>query len=126
MSRSRQQGMALLAVLLLVAVMTVLIVAMLDDVRFGQRRTGNSAAIAQARHVVLVLFDGLGNRQLDTLIPGGAIVHSRRTALRSASKTKKPPPEATMGRQPARWVWTAKSISFIVTKESIRSSIDHS
>ena len=39
MSRSRQQGMALLAVLLLVAVMTVLIVAMLDDVRFGQRRT---------------------------------------------------------------------------------------
>ena len=36
MSRSRQQGMALLAVLLLVAVMTVLIVAMLDDVRFGQ------------------------------------------------------------------------------------------
>lgn len=42
-----------------------------------------AAAIAQARHVVLVLFDGLGNRQLDTLIPGGAIVHSRRTALRS-------------------------------------------
>ena len=53
MSRSRQQGMALLAVLLLVAVMTVLIVAMLDDVRFGQRRTGNSAAIAQAQRYAL-------------------------------------------------------------------------
>lgn len=41
------------------------------------------AAIAQARHVVLVLFDGLGNRQLDTLIPDGAVAHCRRTALRS-------------------------------------------
>lgn len=41
------------------------------------------AAIAQARHVVLMLFDGLGNRQVDTLIPGGAVAHCRSTALRS-------------------------------------------
>jgi len=42
-----------------------------------------AAAIAQARHVVLVLFDGLGNRQIDTLIPDGAVAHCRRSALRS-------------------------------------------
>lgn len=53
MNRRSQGGMALLAVLLLVAVMTLLIVAMLDDVRFGLRRTGNTSAIAQAQRYAL-------------------------------------------------------------------------
>lgn len=42
-----------------------------------------ASAIATARHVVLVLFDGLGNRQVDTLIPDGAVARCRSTALRS-------------------------------------------
>ncbi|MDC7805691.1 type II secretion system minor pseudopilin GspK [Luteimonas sp BLCC-B24] len=49
----RQRGMALLSVLLLTAVMTVLAVAMLDDIRFGLRRTGNAASIAQAQRYAL-------------------------------------------------------------------------
>lgn len=42
-----------------------------------------ASAIATARHVVLVLFDGLGNRQVDTLIPDGAVARCRSAALRS-------------------------------------------
>ena len=49
MSARRQRGVALLTVLLLVAVMAVLVVAMLDDIRFGLRRAGNAQAVAQAR-----------------------------------------------------------------------------
>ncbi|MGB3392574.1 MAG: type II secretion system minor pseudopilin GspK [Stenotrophomonas sp.] len=45
--------MALLAVLLLAAVMSVLAMAMLDDIRFGQRRAGNAQAIAQAQRYAL-------------------------------------------------------------------------
>ncbi|TDK28685.1 general secretion pathway protein GspK [Luteimonas aestuarii] len=41
--------MALLTVLLLAMVMSVLVVAMLDDVRFGLRRSANASDIAQAR-----------------------------------------------------------------------------
>lgn len=40
-------------------------------------------AIADSRHVVLLLFDGLGDRQVRTLIPGGAIADCRGGALRS-------------------------------------------
>ena len=43
------RGMALLTVLLLVAVMAVLAIAMLDAVRFGQRRSGNAQAMARAQ-----------------------------------------------------------------------------
>ena len=45
----RQRGVALLTVLLLVAVMTVLVMGVLDDIRFGLRRAGNAQAIAQAQ-----------------------------------------------------------------------------
>ena len=44
-----QRGVALLTVLLLVAVMTVLVTVMLDDIRFALRRAGNAQALAQAR-----------------------------------------------------------------------------
>ena len=50
---TRQSGAALLTVLLLVAVMTVLLVAVLDDIRFGLRRTGNAQALAQAQWYAL-------------------------------------------------------------------------
>lgn len=50
---SRQAGAALLTVLLLVAVMTVLLVAVMDDIRFGLRRTGNAQALAQAQWYAL-------------------------------------------------------------------------
>src|SRR5690606_814929 len=48
-STRRQRGVALLTVLLLVAVMAVLVVAMLDDIRFALRRAGNAQAVAQAQ-----------------------------------------------------------------------------
>lgn len=51
--RPRQSGAALLTVLLLVAVMSVLLVAVMDDIRFGLRRTGNAAALAQAQWYAL-------------------------------------------------------------------------
>lgn len=53
MSGARERGAALLTVLLLVAVMTVLLVAVLDDIRFGLRRTGNAQALAQAQWYAL-------------------------------------------------------------------------
>ena len=49
----RARGAALLTVLLLVAVMTVLLVSVLDDIRFGLRRTGNAQALAQAQWYAL-------------------------------------------------------------------------
>lgn len=49
MSARRQRGLALLTVLLLVAVMAVLVMAMLDDIRFSLRRAGNAQAVAQAQ-----------------------------------------------------------------------------
>ena len=52
MSR-RQSGVALLTVLLLVAVMSVLLVALLDDIRFGLRRAGNAHAQSQAQWYAL-------------------------------------------------------------------------
>jgi general secretion pathway protein K len=47
--RPERAGMALLTVLLLVAVMAVVAVAVLDDVRFSVRRTTNAEAGAQAQ-----------------------------------------------------------------------------
>jgi general secretion pathway protein K len=44
---------ALLTVLLLVAVMTVLVIAVLDDIRFGLRRAGNAQTVAQAQWYAL-------------------------------------------------------------------------
>ena len=48
-----QAGAALLTVLLLVAVMSVLLVGVLDDIRFGLRRTGNAQAMTQAQWYAL-------------------------------------------------------------------------
>ncbi|MBB3812527.1 general secretion pathway protein K [Xanthomonas arboricola] len=52
-ARRQQRGVALLTVLLLVAVMTLLMVAVLDDLRFGLRRTGNGEAMTQAQWYAL-------------------------------------------------------------------------
>lgn len=46
---NRQSGVALLTVLLLVAVMSVLVMSMLDDIRFGLRRASNAQSMAQAQ-----------------------------------------------------------------------------
>jgi general secretion pathway protein K len=48
-SRARREGMALLTVLLLVAVMSVIAVAVLDDVRFSVHRAVNAETGSQAR-----------------------------------------------------------------------------
>lgn len=45
----RRRGVALLTVLLLVAVMSAMAVSILDEIRFGLRRTGVAQEIAQAR-----------------------------------------------------------------------------
>lgn len=49
MTRRRHDGVALLTVLLLAAVMSALLVVLLDDIRFGVRRSGNTRAMEQAR-----------------------------------------------------------------------------
>ncbi|MEH6664946.1 MAG: type II secretion system minor pseudopilin GspK, partial [Brevundimonas sp.] len=48
-ARREREGMALLTVLLLVAVMAALSVVMLDDIRFSVRRATNASAMGQAR-----------------------------------------------------------------------------
>lgn len=50
---AHERGVALLSVLLLVAVMAVLAVAILDDVRFGLRRNANARSGAQAQWYAL-------------------------------------------------------------------------
>lgn len=55
---SRQRGVALLTVLLLAAVMSALLVVVLDDIRFGLRRGSNTQALEQAR------WHALGAEQL--------------------------------------------------------------
>ncbi|MFP7722889.1 type II secretion system minor pseudopilin GspK [Lysobacter sp. A3-1-A15] len=62
----RQRGVALLTVLLLVAVMTALVVAVLDDIRFGLRRTANAQAVAQAQRYALGA-ETLARLQIDRL-----------------------------------------------------------
>lgn len=54
----RERGVALLTVLLLVAVMSVVAVAVLDDVRFGLRRAANARGVGQAQ------WYGLGAEEL--------------------------------------------------------------
>lgn len=58
MSPAHQRGIALLTVLLLAAVMSALLVVVLDDIRFGLRRGGNTRAMEQAR------WHALGAEQL--------------------------------------------------------------
>jgi general secretion pathway protein K len=53
MTRKREEGAALLTVLLLVAVMSALAVGVLDDIRFGLRRTANAETVGQAQWYAL-------------------------------------------------------------------------
>ena len=53
MIRKREEGAALLTVLLLVAVMSALAVGVLDDIRFGLRRTANAETVGQAQWYAL-------------------------------------------------------------------------
>ncbi len=53
MKKKEQKGVALLTVLLLVAVMSVLVMSVLDDIRFGLRRASNAQAMAQAQWYAL-------------------------------------------------------------------------
>ncbi|MFY8139424.1 MAG: type II secretion system minor pseudopilin GspK, partial [Caulobacter sp.] len=49
MRRADENGAALLTVLLLVAVMSVIAVGVLDDIRFGVHRTANATGRNQAQ-----------------------------------------------------------------------------
>ena len=62
----RQSGVALLTVLLLVAVMSVLVMSVLDDIRFGLRRASNAQSMAQAQWYALGA-ETLAMAQIDKL-----------------------------------------------------------
>jgi general secretion pathway protein K len=53
MRRADEKGVALLTVLLLVAVMSVIAVGVLDDIRFGVRRAANARGVGQAQWYAL-------------------------------------------------------------------------
>jgi len=61
-----REGMALLTVLLLVAVMAAVAVLVLDDIRFSVRRTMNAETQSQA-HWYAAGAEGLARRQIDRL-----------------------------------------------------------
>ncbi len=65
--RGSREGMALLTVLLLVAVMAVVAVAILDDVRFSVRRTTNAETQAQAQWYAAGA-ESLARRQIADLV----------------------------------------------------------
>ena len=51
--RPHEEGVALMTVLLLVAVMSTLAVGILDDIRFSLRRTENARNVGQAQWYAL-------------------------------------------------------------------------
>lgn len=61
-----ERGVALLTVLLLVAVMSTLAVAVLDDIRFALRRAANGATVTQAQWYALGA-EGLARHQIEAL-----------------------------------------------------------
>ena len=69
--RASREGMALLTVLLLVAVMAVVAVDILDDVRFSVRRTTNAETQAQAQWYAAGA-ESLARRQIADLIKADA------------------------------------------------------
>lgn len=71
-ARRRESGMALLTVLLLAMVMSLLVVAMLDDIRFGLRRTANAEHVAQARWHALGV-ESLARQRIAELSRGDGI-----------------------------------------------------
>lgn len=79
LSRADRRGMALLIVLLLVAVMAVIAVAVLDDVRFGLRRGANVQGVSQGQWYALGA-ESLARRQIRRLAQDDA----ERTPLQPA------------------------------------------
>ena len=53
-------------------------------------------ALAEARTVVLLVLDGLGSRQIESLIPGGALSQSAAAALRSVFPSSTAPALTTL------------------------------
>ncbi|MFN3573003.1 MAG: type II secretion system minor pseudopilin GspK [Phenylobacterium sp.] len=62
-----ERGVALLTVLLLVAVLATLAAVVLDDIRFGLRRTANAQAVGQARWYALGA-EALAREQVERLL----------------------------------------------------------
>jgi general secretion pathway protein K len=65
--KTSERGVALLTVLLLVAVLATLAAVVLDDIRFGLRRTANAEAVGQGRWYALGA-ETLAARQVETLL----------------------------------------------------------
>lgn len=63
----QERGVALLTVLLLVAVLATLAAVVLDDIRFGLRRTANAQAVGQGRWYALGA-ESLAARQVEALL----------------------------------------------------------
>lgn len=100
MRRARhEQGMALLTVLLMVAVMSVLAVAALDDIRFGLRRTANATEIGQAQ------WYAIGAEEL------------ARTQIRRLSA-------ANAGRLTAAGGWNGRTFQFPIEGGLIRARVE--
>ncbi len=81
-----ERGMALPPVMLLVAMMSAIAVSVVDDLRFGLRRSGNAAAIAQARWYAIgaETFAGVQLRRIAaldserTIVTGGWLEREQR------------------------------------------------
>ncbi len=67
-----EQGIALLTVLLMVAVMAAIAVGVLDDIRFSVRRTANAQSVSQARWYALGA-ETLARRELARGAPAGLL-----------------------------------------------------
>ncbi len=78
-STRTQRGMALLMVLLLSLVIGVLVIALLDDIRFGVQRTANAQGLAQARHFALGA-EAMARRRVSVLGTPGVPVDTWRNA----------------------------------------------
>jgi general secretion pathway protein K len=96
--RASREGMALLTVLLLVAVMAVVAVAILDDVRFSVRRTTNAETQAQAQWYAAGA-ESLARRQISDLL------------------------EADGARTPLEPRWNGRVMEFPVEEGAIRAVV---
>ena len=84
-SRREREGMALLTVLLLVAVMSVVAVAILDDVRFSVRRATNLETQSQAQWYAAGA-ETLARGQIDRLLYAGPGAHPAGAANGTAGR----------------------------------------
>lgn len=71
--RGEERGVALLSVLLLVAVMSVMAVTVLDEIRFGVRRAANAEAVGQARWYALGA-EALARSRIGALVRSDAVL----------------------------------------------------